>query len=67
MAAGLAKHIVRLFPDLKEIRRRHMFSEPGSLLAHCSHQRQNWIYILVTKSTAMISLLTETYLKASVE
>ena len=67
MAGGIATHILRLFPDLNDIRHRKMFLPPGSLIAHFSQQRENWIYNLVTKSTAMISLLTKIYIKAYVE
>ena len=49
MAAGIATHFLRLFPDLNDIRQRKMFLRPGSLIAHFSQQRQNWIYNLVTK------------------
>ena len=49
MAAGIARHFLRLFPNLNDIRQRKMFLPPGSLIAHFSQQRQNWIYNLVTK------------------
>ena len=49
MAAGVGKHFLRLLPDLKDFRQRNMFLEPGSLMAHFSYQKQNWIYNLVTK------------------
>ena len=49
MAAGIATHFLRLFPDLNDIRQRKMFLPPGSLIAHFSQQRQNRIYNLVTK------------------
>ena len=45
----MATHFLRLFTDLKDIRQRNMFLEPGSLIALFSYQRQNWIYNLVTK------------------
>ena len=43
MAAGVATHFFRLFPDSKDIRRRNMFLKPGSLIARFSYLRQNWI------------------------
>ena len=49
MAAGIAKHLLRLFPDLKDIRQRKMFLPPGSLITHSSHQQKNWLYNIVTK------------------
>ena len=49
MAAGIATHFLRLFPDLKDIRQRNIFLKPGSLTAHFSQQQQKWIYNLVTK------------------
>ena len=49
MAAGIATHFLRLFPDLNDIRQSKMFFPPGSLIAHFFQQRQNWIYNLVTK------------------
>ena len=49
MAAGIGKHFSRLLPDLKDLRQSNIFLEPGSLIAHFSYQRQNWIYNLVTK------------------
>ena len=49
MAAGIATHFLKLFLDLKDIRQRNTFLESGSLIAHFSYQRQNWIYNLVTK------------------
>ena len=45
----IATHFLRLFPDLNDIRQRKMFLPPGSLMAHFSQQRQNWIYNLMTK------------------
>ena len=49
MAAGIATHFLRLFPDLNDIRQKKMFLPPGSLIAHFSQQRQTWIYNLVTE------------------
>ena len=49
MAAGIATHFLRLFPDLKDFRQRNMFLEPGSLIALFPYQSHNWIYNLVTK------------------
>ena len=49
MAAGIATHFLRLFPDLNDIRQRKMFLRPGSLIAHFYQQRPNWIYNIVTK------------------
>ena len=34
IAAGIAKHFLTLFPDLKDNRKRNMFLELGSLVAH---------------------------------
>ena len=34
MAAGIATHFLRSFPNLEDIRQRHMFLQPGSLMAH---------------------------------
>ena len=45
----ITTHLLRLFPDLNDIRQRKMFLPPGSLIAHFSQQRQNWIYNLMTK------------------
>ena len=49
MAAGIATHFLRIFPYLNDTRQRKLFLPPGSLIAHFSQQRQNWIYDLVTK------------------
>lgn len=49
MGAGIARNFLRLFPDLNEVRKKNKFLPPGSLIAHYSQQRKNWIYNLITK------------------
>ena len=50
MSAGIATQIVRLYPELENLRPNYRNLKAGSLIAHFSGQNGNWISNLVLKN-----------------